>query len=74
MVEQMAKKRLRKEQALIGSMQHTIRRWTFPGRMDAATAILCWGSTKGVCTEVGTCLGLRVVQARCSFPVPGSSR
>jgi 2-oxoglutarate ferredoxin oxidoreductase subunit alpha len=38
--------------------------------LSAPVALLCWGSTKGVCCEVGTRLGLRVVQPVVLSPFP----
>jgi 2-oxoglutarate ferredoxin oxidoreductase subunit alpha len=43
------------------------------GDPDARTAILCWGSNKGVCGEVGERLGLRVVRPVVLWPFPGES-
>ncbi len=37
---------------------------------DASTALLCWGSNKGVCVEAGEKLGLRVVQPIVFSPFP----
>ena len=37
---------------------------------DAATALLCWGSGKGVCEEVGRRKGLRVIQPVVLWPFP----
>lgn len=37
---------------------------------DASTALLCWGSNKGVCAEVGEKHGLRVVQPVVMSPFP----
>jgi 2-oxoglutarate ferredoxin oxidoreductase subunit alpha len=68
-VVQMTKKRLRKGEALSGEMQG------YPcvnvsGNPDASTALLCWGSTKGVCNEVAAILGLRVIQPIVLSPFP----
>jgi 2-oxoglutarate ferredoxin oxidoreductase subunit alpha len=43
------------------------------GDGDAETAILCWGSNKGVCDEIGGQLGLRVVRPIALWPFPGES-
>jgi 2-oxoglutarate ferredoxin oxidoreductase subunit alpha len=67
--EQMTKKRMRKEQALIEEMAR-ISQVDVSGIPDAPTAILCWGSTKGVCTEAGIRLGLRVVRPVVLAPFP----
>jgi 2-oxoglutarate ferredoxin oxidoreductase subunit alpha len=69
MVGQMAKKRLRKSEMLAGEMQG------YPGVRvsgipDAATALLCWGSTKGVCNEIAGLLGLRVIRPVVLSPFP----
>jgi 2-oxoglutarate ferredoxin oxidoreductase subunit alpha len=68
-VVQMTKKRLRKWEGLAEEMQH------YPGVIisgvpDASTALLCWGSTKGVCNEIASLLGLRVVQPIMLSPFP----
>jgi 2-oxoglutarate ferredoxin oxidoreductase subunit alpha len=40
------------------------------GIPDASTAILCWGSCKGVCEEVGKKKGFRVVRPVVLWPFP----
>jgi 2-oxoglutarate ferredoxin oxidoreductase subunit alpha len=40
------------------------------GNKAADRAILCWGSTKGVCDELGTAMGLRVVRPVVLWPFP----
>ncbi|MFA4905998.1 MAG: 2-oxoacid:acceptor oxidoreductase family protein [Candidatus Margulisiibacteriota bacterium] len=40
------------------------------GRKDAPTALLCWGSNKGVCLEVGEKLGMKVIQSLVLSPFP----
>lgn len=40
------------------------------GKKDAATALLCWGSNKGVCLEVGEKLGMKVIQPLALSPFP----
>lgn len=42
------------------------------GIHDASTAIICWGSNKGICAEIGGYLGLRVVQPIVLWPFPES--
>ena len=69
MVSLMTEKRLRKQEALSRAMN------TFPqvnvlGTADAPVVLLCWGSTKGACSEVGEALGLRVVQPVVLEPFP----
>ncbi|MDO8602876.1 MAG: 2-oxoacid:acceptor oxidoreductase subunit alpha [Candidatus Omnitrophota bacterium] len=57
----MQDKRLRKAKYLLEELEQyeTVKVYA---KKDASTAILCWGSNKGVCVEVGDKLGLRVVQ------------
>jgi 2-oxoglutarate ferredoxin oxidoreductase subunit alpha len=57
----MYEKRLRKGTHLAREMEsyETVR---VHGKKDSELAVLCWGSNKGVCAEVGGKLGLRVVQ------------
>ncbi|WP_067049276.1 2-oxoacid:acceptor oxidoreductase subunit alpha [Methanofollis ethanolicus] len=43
---------------------------TTAGDPGAETALLCWGSTAGVCTEVAESLGLRVVRPVVLSPFP----
>jgi 2-oxoglutarate/2-oxoacid ferredoxin oxidoreductase subunit alpha len=69
MVGQMTKKRLRKGEMLAAEMEG------YPGvrvsgTPDSATALLCWGSTKGVCNDVAGILGLRVIQPVVLSPFP----
>lgn len=40
------------------------------GDINSGTVLLCWGSNKGVCVEVGSELGLKVVQPICLLPFP----
>jgi 2-oxoglutarate ferredoxin oxidoreductase subunit alpha len=40
------------------------------GNPDSPEVLLCWGSNKGVCSEVGGELGLRVVQPLVLWPFP----
>ncbi len=68
-VRQMAKKRLRKGEMLAAEMQG-FPGVTVSGIPDAATALLCWGSTKGVCNEIAGLLGLRVIQPVVLTPFP----
>ena len=65
----MTKKRLKKWETLIDVMQD------YPvviqsGKPDASTALLCWGSVKGVCEEAAAELGLRVVRPLVLAPFP----
>ena len=65
----MTEKRLRKQEALARAM-NTLPQVNVLGKSDAPVALLCWGSTKGVCAEVGDALGLRVVQPVVLEPFP----
>jgi 2-oxoglutarate ferredoxin oxidoreductase subunit alpha len=65
----MTKKRLKKWETLIDVMQG------YPGviqsgKPNASTALLCWGSVKGVCEEAAAELGLRVVRPVVLAPFP----
>jgi len=68
-VEQMTKKRLRKWERLSLEMQE-YQGVAVGGIPDAPTALLCWGSTKGVCKEIASLIGLRVIQPIVLFPFP----
>ena len=68
-VELMTRKRLRKGAELRTSMG-SYTGVAVTGAPGATTALLCWGSTKGVCDEVGTALGLRVVRPVVLAPFP----
>jgi 2-oxoglutarate ferredoxin oxidoreductase subunit alpha len=68
-VVQMTKKRLRKWEGLAEEMQH-YPGVTLSGIPDASTALLCWGSTKGVCNEIASLLGLRVIRPILLSPFP----
>jgi len=65
----MTMKRRRKEKALEEAMNRYPSVGMY-GAVSAPVALLCWGSTKGVCCEVGTRLGLRVVQPVVLSPFP----
>lgn len=69
MVDVMAKKRLRKGHTLTEAAAH-YPQVDISGKKDAGTAILCWGSTGGVCREVATLLGIRVVRPIVLSPFP----
>jgi 2-oxoglutarate ferredoxin oxidoreductase subunit alpha len=65
----MQDKRLRKEAYLAKELE------AYPvvkayGDKDASTALLCWGSNKGVCIEVAQELGLKVIQPQVLWPFP----
>ena len=63
----MSDKRLLKGLALAKEMDgyETVRVYG-----NGKTALLCWGSNKGVCTEVAEKLGLRVIQVLVLSPFP----
>jgi 2-oxoglutarate ferredoxin oxidoreductase subunit alpha len=72
MTRAMAEKRQRKMAGLareLGGM-HPVN---IAGDPDARTAVLCWGSNKGICGELGRKLGLRVVQPVVLWPFPEES-
>jgi 2-oxoglutarate ferredoxin oxidoreductase subunit alpha len=69
LVSLMTEKRLRKQEAL-ARVLNTFPQVNVRGKADASVALLCWGSTKGVCAEVGEALGLRVVQPVVLEPFP----
>ena len=68
----MADKRHRKMAGLAGDIEgmHPVN---VAGDPDAKTAILCWGSCKGACGELGKAMGLRVVQPVALWPFPEKS-
>jgi len=66
---QMTKKRLKKWETLIDVMQgHSMVIQS--GKPGASTALLCWGSTKGVCDEAAAELGIRVIRPIVLAPFP----
>ena len=71
-VTQMADKRLRKEEGLRKAMER-YPQVMVGGEPDARTALLCWGSTDGVCREVAALLGLRVVRPVVLAPFPAEA-
>jgi 2-oxoglutarate ferredoxin oxidoreductase subunit alpha len=68
-VVQMAKKRLRKQEALTQAMAR-YPQLDISGNPSAKVAVLCWGSTAAVCQEVAGPLGLRVVRPVVLSPFP----
>jgi 2-oxoglutarate ferredoxin oxidoreductase subunit alpha len=65
----MADKRKRKMEYLkeeIEQMQ-SVNVW---GEPDSEKALLCWGSNKGVCNELGSKMGFRVIQPVVLWPFP----
>jgi 2-oxoglutarate/2-oxoacid ferredoxin oxidoreductase subunit alpha len=69
MVSLMTKKRCRKWEELAGAMDG-YNPVNVEGTAGAPVAILCWGSTRGVCAEVAARLGLRMVQPVVLSPFP----
>lgn len=65
----MQNKRLRKGKYLLEELEsyETVKVY---GKKDSSTAVLFWGSNKGVCVELGGRLGLRVVQPVVFSPFP----
>ena len=72
MTRAMADKRRRKMQGLAAELEG-MQPVNVAGDPGAGTAVLCWGSNKGACGEVGRELGLRVVQPVALWPFPGRS-
>ncbi|HMK16537.1 MAG TPA: pyruvate ferredoxin oxidoreductase, partial [Methanomicrobiales archaeon] len=72
MTRAMADKRRRKMAGLARELEgmHPVN---VLGDPDARTAILCWGSNRGICGELGEQLGLRVVQPVPIHPFPEES-
>jgi 2-oxoglutarate ferredoxin oxidoreductase subunit alpha len=62
-------KSLRKEESLKKELAGLPIVLTY-GSEDASTALICWGSNKPVCAEVGEKLGLRVVEPVVLNPFP----
>ena len=69
LVNQMTEKRLRKGKNLVAALKkfETI---SLGGSPDSRTAVICWGSVRGVCLEVCRDLGLRMVQPVVLEPLP----
>lgn len=65
----MQDKRLRKEIFLTKDLE-TLTTVKIHGEKDSKTALLCWGSNKGVCAEVAEKLGLKVIQPIVMNPFP----
>jgi len=68
-VTTMYQKRLRKEKNLIKELE-TYEAVKSYGNKDSSIALLCWGSNKGVCKEIGESLGLKVIQPIVLSPYP----
>jgi len=65
----MQNKRLGKEKYILQDMEKLEAVKTY-GDKASSTAILCWGSNKGVCIEVAQNLGLKVIQPLALSPFP----
>lgn len=69
MTNVIVQKRLRKGESLMAYTDKPGAVYT-GGIIDAPTALLCWGSPRGVCSEVALELGLRVVSPVVLSPFP----
>ncbi len=65
----MQNKRLGRENFLLKELENYETVKTY-GDEKSSTAILCWGSNKGVCVEVAKTLGLKVIQPIVLSPFP----
>jgi 2-oxoglutarate ferredoxin oxidoreductase subunit alpha len=65
----MYQKRLRKGKGLAQELEDYEAVKTY-GNNDSSVALLCYGSNKGVCKEVGESLGLKVIQPIVLSPFP----
>ena len=72
MVDLMTKKRFRKWEGLKEAMT-PYQQVIISGSPNGPAALLCWGSTAGVCGEVAGQLGLRVVRPVVLSPFPADS-
>lgn len=71
-VAQMTEKRLRKAMGIRQAMQRYPQVSVY-GNPSAPVALLCWGSTAGVCREIADRLGLRVIRPVVLSPFPVAS-
>ncbi|MCX5678430.1 MAG: 2-oxoacid:acceptor oxidoreductase subunit alpha [Candidatus Omnitrophica bacterium] len=65
----MQDKRLRKEKYLAAELEN-YESVKVHGNKNSATALLCWGSNKGVCVEIANMLNLKVIQPVIMSPFP----
>jgi 2-oxoglutarate ferredoxin oxidoreductase subunit alpha len=65
----MQEKRLRKEKFLSEELQ-AYKTVNIYGDLKSSTAILCWGSNKGVCIEAAIKFGLKVIHMQVIWPLP----
>ncbi len=70
-IETVQDKLLRKEEGLRREVERLASVRTY-GDGGSSTALLCWGSNKGVSAELGEELGLRVVQPVVLNPFPAN--
>ncbi|MCM8799097.1 MAG: pyruvate ferredoxin oxidoreductase, partial [Candidatus Omnitrophica bacterium] len=66
--EMMREKRMRKEKFLLQELEEKFNPVKVYGNRNSELALLCWGSNKGVCIEVGKNLGLKVIQPVVLWP------
>jgi 2-oxoglutarate/2-oxoacid ferredoxin oxidoreductase subunit alpha len=66
---EMAEKRGRKMAGLLEEIEG-LSPVSLAGVKDAPVALLCWGSSKGACEELGSARGLRVVRPLVLWPFP----
>ena len=66
---EMQDKRLRKG-GLLAAEVDALQAVNIYGKKDSETAILCWGSNKGVCIEAAGKLGLKVIHPVVLWPFP----
>jgi 2-oxoglutarate/2-oxoacid ferredoxin oxidoreductase subunit alpha len=66
---EMADKRMKKESGLETEIDG-LSPVSIRGKPDATTALLCWGSCKGACEELGKKKGYRVVRPVVLWPFP----
>lgn len=67
--KKMADKRLRKEKFMLQELAKYEAVKVY-GETNSATALLCWGSNKGVCVETAGKFGLKVIQPLVLSPFP----
>jgi 2-oxoglutarate/2-oxoacid ferredoxin oxidoreductase subunit alpha len=67
--QEMADKRMKKMDGLAREVEG-LNPVSIGGLPEAATALLCWGSTKGVCEELAKKKGLRLIQPVVLWPFP----
>ena len=65
----MHEKRIRKKKSLTSELEQ-YKVVECYGNQNSSTALLCWGSNKGACAELGDKLGLKVIQPVVLSPFP----